>query len=158
MGEDALFSYEIFLYIDKVVGVDMVSYNRRIRPGSACTAYSLERNIKVFKSYYNLYYVLLGWIESGHYNPMDKCNNLETLQIKLINTRENVARCLAMISDRKVVRKYLKQIKQEGIYPYKDENHYINRTKGLKGFLIYHINNGLAFWIVHFLYRVKRNK
>lgn len=158
MGEDALFSYEMLLFFDKIIRVNIVCYYRRIRPGSACTAYNEVRNKAVFVSYLNLYYVIQNWIQNNHYNPPGKCSNKETLHIKLINTQENIVRCLAMVKDKKYVKNNLNLLIINGLYPYKDVKKYITRKKGIKGFLINHLNNKLFFWLVHFLYTFKEIK
>lgn len=158
MGEDSVFSFELFLYLDKLIRFKRILYNRRIRPASACTAYNEKRNIRVYNSYYNLYKLYAEWLEAGHYNPDYMCNNRETVELRLDYTRENVARCLAMVRDKKFVKEQLRVLKKEGIYPYKIRKGSLNKSQGLIGLLIYLLPIKPVFWLVHFLYGLKKNK
>ena len=150
--EDTLFYYEFSLKTDNIWKLDSPCYLYRQRKGSAMNSYSDERAKKYYIAMREMLRVYEEHLTVGDYK------NLEELQRKIHHSKQNVATCLAAILDKQYIKKELKILKKEGIYPYKFRKAALKSKEPLViRWLNYLMPLELFFWIYHLVYKIKHN-
>lgn len=158
-GEDIIWHFRVLLQLKEWARFSGICYNYRKRAHSACTSFNQARNIKVYANYRKMYQILTNWRENGIHNPPGMCNNYNALCLMIHLVQQHIANTLAMINDKKYVKQELKTLKKEKIYPYPFRKQILKEEKNiLKKWLLYFLPLKPFFWIMHFLYSLRKNR
>lgn len=131
--EDTLLYYQFSLRTDMVIKYNGIVYIYRQRKSSVMHSKNSERS----KKYYNSMVIMYN-VYNEHYKNKDYRDE-KVLIKKLHHMRQNLASVLATVDDSDFVKRELKRLKQQKLYPYP------LRWSALKG------NNNLIRRIIYFL-------
>lgn len=145
--EDTLFYYEFGLKANMVIKCDFPCYLYRQRETSVMHTRNEDRAIKYYKTMLIMYEVY-----KQHLNKRDYKNE-EALKDRILHSQQNIAYCLAMITDHGYVREEMRRLKLKRIYPYPFRNEALHT----KEMFLRRICNWLlpiepVFWILHYIY------
>lgn len=143
--EDTLFYYEFEQRNPKIVKLDVASYYYRMRPNSVMHSKSEERS----KAYYQSMCIMLD-VYRSYYNKYDVCD--ANLKEKINHSQENIALCLALIKDTAFVKVEMRNLQNNGLYPFPTRWAALRGNSGI----FYKVNSVLLphtlyFWFLHYL-------
>ena len=143
--EDTLFYYEFSLKAVEIIKCDFPCYFYRQRATSVMHKKSEKRAKEYYKSMFSMLNVYTKHLKENDYDDITILNK------KIHQSKENIAFCLAMITDTKYVRTELKRLKKDKIYPYPFRK---NALKSNEVYLLRVFRWLLPvepmFWIFHF--------
>lgn len=146
--EDTLLYYEISVKSEKFLKVSAISYLYRQRASSVMNTHTEARNRRTYDTMLELLRAYLEHLKRGEYTDRNR------LEEKIWHSRQNVAACLAALSDKSFIREQLKVLKANHIYPYRLR---LDAMKGSDGFPVKLLRFLLPiqpfFWLYHTVYQ-----
>ncbi|MBR2329716.1 MAG: hypothetical protein IKA40_00555, partial [Clostridia bacterium] len=149
--EDTLFYYEFEQKSKKIYKWEVPCYLYRQRTTSVMHVHDEKRNKQYYLAMVEMLRVYQEYKANGIYL------DLSVLEHKIHHSKQNIATCLASITDKKYIKEQLKWLKTQKIYPYKFRKDAL-RGEGslLKKLLVYLMPLKLFFWLYHWIYQKSR--
>ncbi len=149
-AEDTLMVFAFANYAGVIVQTDAISYLYRQNYNSAMHTKTLKQNIARYQSYYTFYRELEKMINNGIKDIFDA-------KIKQQSLRQTIVLTLAKVQDKKFIKKELKKLKKEKIYPYSfNKNVFKGKGSFFTQLIIFLLQIKPFFWILHYLYTHKQ--
>lgn len=151
--EDTLFYFECEMHEPIIIKFDAPCYLYRQRKSSIMHSKSDKRNI----AYYQSMKVMLDVYR--YYELNNKCKDRERINSLVLRSKENVAFCLAKVCDTNFVKEQMKELKQNGDYPYPIQREALRRKMSVPlRFISYLLPFRSMFWIAHYGFKfIQRN-
>lgn len=151
--EDTLFYYEFALKTDNIYKLELPCYLYRQRKTSVMHSHSEERSKKYYLAMREMLRVYKDHLTKKDYK------DLTVLQRKIHHSQQNIATCLAAISDKKYIKQELKILKKEKVYPYKFRKAALKTKDPLAlRIVVFLMPIKPFFWLYHKMYQIRNKK
>ncbi len=146
--EDTLFYWQLKLANPNRYKCDAVCYLYRQRSDSVMHIHSSEKNIKYYLSMREMLSVYQSQLEIV---PEE---NKEELLHKISHSHQNVAATLAFITDTKYVKKQIRALKKNKLYPYKFRWSLLKGKRSFLTIIYFLLPIEIVFWLLHLVYKL----
>lgn len=144
--EDTLFFFEFGLKAKRIFCFAEWAYLYRQRATSVMHSRTPERAIRYYTSMQEMYRIYNQYYCNG------RIEERELIKNKLNHMRQNLALTLAAINDSIFVKRELKKLIEDDIYPY--PKNYINPV-GFQRLITFLLPRKWGFWCLHLLYKLR---